>query len=288
MLEFLSDNLKYGVRNLNLNLLYEIRARSGQPTLINYDGNYQFLGKNGLVASNSQSIICTQKEIEDMVYSAGNFSIYAVEDQIRRGFITANHGERLGLAGEYVYEKGQPLTLKSIRSICIRVPHEIKGCAQEVFNQCLSDEPRNLLIISPPGQGKTTILRDLSRILSENTHKNILICDERGEISVGNIGTTCDVIVFAEKKVAFEAGIRAMRPDIMITDEIMSDDIGPIKKAIFGGVIVIASAHLRSFSEILEAKMDIFDRYAILDREKIGKLLEVYDKNGNRIYKYGD
>ena len=288
MLEFLSDNLKYGVHNLNLNLLYEIRARSGQPTLINYGGNYRLLGKTGLVSSSSQAIICTQKEIEAMVYSAGNFSVYAVEDQIRRGFITAKHGERLGLAGEYVYEKGQPLTLKSIRSICIRVPHEIKGCAQEIFKQCLLGEPKNLLIISPPGQGKTTILRDLSRILSENTHKNILICDERGEISVGKMGATCDVIVFAEKKVSFEAGIRAMRPDIIITDEITTDDIPSVIKAIFSGVIVIASAHLRSFSEIKEAKMDIFDRYAILDREEIGKLLEVYDKNGKKIYKYGD
>lgn len=288
MLEFLTDNLKNSLKYLNLNLLYEIRARAGQPTRVNYGGEYRFLGQNGIVSTENQAVICEQKEIELMIYSAGKFSVYAVEDQIQKGFITAEHGERVGLAGEYVYEKTQPITVKSIRSICIRVPHEIKGCAQEIFNVCFENGLKNLLIVSPPGQGKTTILRDVSRILSEKTQKNILICDERGEISEGDVGTTCDIITFADKNVAFEAGIRAMRPDVMITDEITGDDISAIKKAIGSGVIVIASAHFCSFSEVKNAKIDIFDRYAVLNRTKIGKLFEVYDKNGNRIYQNDD
>jgi stage III sporulation protein SpoIIIAA len=101
-------------------------------------------------------------------------------------------------------------------------------------------------------------------------------------------GIMCDVIGYAEKKVAFEAGIRAMRPDIIITDEITFDDISIIKKAIGSGVATIASAHLRSFEEVLEMKMDIFDEYAVLSEKEIGRLRYVYDKKGKMIYKDGD
>ena len=287
MLEFLTDNLKNGLKSLNINLLYEIRVRAGQPTTVNYAGKYNYLGEKGIVFSKDNAIVCTSKQIEDIVYSAGNFSVYAVEEQIRRGFITADCGERVGLAGEYVYAKGQPVTIRDISSVCIRVPHEIKGAATEIYQKCLADNLRNLLIVSPPGFGKTTILRDLARVLSENTHKNILICDERGEIATGDIGITCDIIAYADKKTAFESGIRAMRPDIMITDEITEEDVPAIKKAIGGGVFTVASAHLCSFQEICRAKMDFFDRYAVLDNHQIGKLHYVYGKNGELIEQNG-
>ncbi len=285
MLEFITDNLKNGLKALNINLLYEIRVRVGQPTMVNYGGKYSFLGETGIVQSKENAIVATQKQIEDIVYSAGKFSVYAVEEQMRRGFITADCGERVGLAGEYVYSKGQPLTIRDIRSVCIRVPHEIRDAAKEIFDKCLSKKLQNLLIASPPGFGKTTILRDLARLLSENTRKNILICDERGEIATGDIGITSDVIAYADKKVAFEAGIRAMRPDIIITDEITEEEIAIIKKAISSGIITIASAHFSSFEEIKASKMDIFDRFAVLDGEKMGKLRDIYTKNGELIEK---
>lgn len=284
MLEFLTENLKKALKNLNINNLYEIRIRAGQPIRVNFAGVYRYLSENGLSFEREFAIIATQKQIEEIVYSASNYSVYSVEEQIKKGFITAERGERIGLAGEYVFSKGQAITIRDIRSICIRVPHEVIGCGEEIYKRCLRDDLQNLLIASPPGLGKTTILRDLARILSEKTQKNILICDERGEIAVGDIGLTCDIVSFSDKKTAFEAGIRAMRPDIMITDEIAETDISAIKNAISGGVTVIASAHLHSYASALEAKIDFFDEYAFLNEKSIGLLKCVYGKHGEVLY----
>ncbi|MBE5752682.1 MAG: hypothetical protein E7343_01270 [Clostridiales bacterium] len=284
MLEFLSENLKNAIKFLNLNLIFEIRIRAGQPTTVNYNGSYSYLGENGIVKTAQDAVICTKKEVEDMVYSAGNYSVYAVEEQIRQGFISANGGVRVGLAGEYVYTKGQPVTIKNIRSLCVRVPHKIIGVAKDIFDVCFNENYSNLLILSPPGQGKTTILRDIARIFCEKTLKNILICDERGEISMSDIGFMCDIISFSDKKTAFEVGIRAMRPDIMITDEITKDDIPAIKRGIGSGVTTIASAHLKNFNDVLETEMNIFEKYVVLDDKVIGKLSKVLDKNGECLY----
>lgn len=111
-----------------------------------------------------------------------------------------------------------------------------------------------------------------------NYGKNILICDERGEISAGDTGATSDVLLYADKATAFEAGIRAMRPDIMITDELSAADCSAVERAIFGGVKVIASAH---FSEIFDVKppfSGLFERYVLLDSKTIGKVKAVYNE----------
>ncbi len=241
MLEFLPDNIKEALRHVNLNRVYEIRLRAGRPVTVNYEGKYRCLGAYGLVEKPSAALHPSLTEIGDTVFSAGRFSVYSVEEQIKRGFITGEYGERIGLAGQYVFEKGKALAIRDFTSLCIRVPHEIIGCGREIYRRCLSDRLRSVLVMSPPGIGKTTILRDLSRTLSEITGKNILICDERGEISAGDTGATSDVLLYADKATAFEAGIRAMRPDIMITDELSAADCSAVERAIFGGVKVIAS-----------------------------------------------
>ena len=278
MLEFLPDNIKEALRHVNLNRVYEIRLRAGRPVTVNYEGKYRCLGAYGLVEKPSAALCPSLAEIGDTVFSAGRFSVYSVEEQIKRGFITGEYGERIGLAGQYVFEKGKALAIRDFTSLCIRVPHEIIGCGREIYRRCLSDKLRSVLVMSPPGIGKTTILRDLSRTLSETTGKNILICDERGEISAGDTGATSDVLLYADKATAFEAGIRAMRPDIMITDELSAADCSAVERAIFGGVKVIASAH---FSEIFDVKppfSGLFERYVLLDSKTIGKVKDVFNE----------
>ena len=147
----------------------------------------------------------------------------------------------------------------------------------------MSDRVRNPLLMSSPGLGKTTILRDLSRILSEKTKKNILICDERGEICVGEYGDACDVIRFCDKERAFTAGIRAMRPEIIITDELSLVDCSALKRAVAAGVCIIASAHFSAFDFVEKTFTELFERYVLLDEEEIGKIKAVYNAQGKQI-----
>lgn len=279
MLEFLPTVVASALRYVNLNKVYEIRLRAEKPVTINYEGRYRYLGECGLTDNPSAALFSSASDVADTVFSAGKFSVYSVEEQIRRGFITAECGERVGLAGRYVYENGKTLAMRDFTSVCIRVPHEMIGCGSEIYRLCLKDKLRNLLILSPPGIGKTTILRDLSRLICENKRKNVVVCDERGEISAGDTGETSDVLLFADKATAFEAGIRAMRPDVMITDELSATDCAAVERAVLGGVTVIASAHFSEISALKAPFVGLFERYALLDEREIGKLKHLYDKN---------
>lgn len=280
MLEFLPEKIKIGLAKTNLRFVYEIRLRARKPTLVNYKGTYCFLGLYGVTDIREQALICEEQDIADCVFRAGNYSVYSVEEQIKQGFLTATSGERIGIAGEYVFEHGQPLTIRNFSSLCVRVPHEIEGCAKEVYQRCMSDKLRSTLLCSAPGLGKTTILRDLSRIIGEETKKNVLICDERGEISCGNVGERCDVLKFADKKTAFTSGIRALRPDIIVTDELSAEDCAAVKKAIYAGVYVLASAHFDNAENIREPFSGIFERYVFLERDSVGKIKGIYDNQG--------
>lgn len=277
MLEFLCEEIKAALKKENLRYVYELRIRAEKPITVNYCGKYLYLTNYGVRENPQGAIVCDKKEIEEMVFAAGKYSVYSIEEQLKKGFITAENGERIGLAGRFVTENGKTLTVRDITSLCIRIPHEIYGCAKEIYERCLEKRLCNLLIASPPGQGKTTILRDLCRILSEKTKKNLLICDERGEISSGETGDTSDVFTFADKETAFEAGVRAMRPQIIITDELSENDCRFVKRAALSGVTVIASAHFKDCSEIYPPYLGLFERYVFLDENEIGKLKGAYD-----------
>ncbi len=278
MLEFLPDYLKKALRNLNLLEVYEIRLRAQKPIVISHKGKYRYLANSGLTNFENKALIATISDISESVYRAGKYSVYSIEEELKKGFLTAEGGVRIGLCGEYVFEKGQPLSIRNITSLCIRIPHEVKGAGEEIYNACLRDRLRNLLIISAPGLGKTTILRDLSRLLGEKGLYNILICDERGEIAVGETGRTCDIISYADKKTAFEAGIRAMRPDVIITDELSTSDCIEVEKAKNAGVIVFASAHIISINEVRQPFLRLFDRFIVLS--DIGKIQGIYGESG--------
>ena len=283
MLEFLPIKVKEALAYLNIKFLYEIRLRADKPILVNYNGEYRYLSSYGITDHMEKAIRPTYDDIADCVYRAGNYSVYSVEEQLKKGFLTAKNGERIGLAGEYVFQNGQPLAIRNFSSLCIRVPHEVIGCAEEIYYSCMRDKVRNLLLMSSPGLGKTTILRDLTRIIAQKNMKNVLICDERGEISAGNVGESCDVVKYSDKQTAFEAGIRALRPDIIVTDELSATDCEALTGAIYAGVGVIASAHFSDIKHIKAPFWGLFERYVFLDACTIGKIRAIYDENGKEL-----
>lgn len=276
MLNFLPFHFFNAIHKINANLLYEIRLRVNQPTTVRVGEEYVFLAEYGVSHRREDAMIATKEDVTETVLAAGKYSVYSVEDQLRQGFVTADEGVRIGIAGRFIFEKGIAITVRDISSLCIRIPHEIIGSGEAIYQKCLFNGLKNLLIVSPPGQGKTTILRDLSRLISLKTKKNVLICDERGEIACGNVGDSSDVYSFADKRTALMMGVRVMRPDVIITDELMEEDLPFLRRAKSSGVKLISSYHAGDIKEVPTVFQECFEYIILLDSFKIGKIAEIY------------
>ncbi|MCL2861354.1 MAG: Flp pilus assembly complex ATPase component TadA [Firmicutes bacterium] len=286
---------------LNFEKLYEIRLRTNKPIMVNYGGKYFFLSPLGIKEyADDETLVIGDGVINDIVVKASDYSLYAVSEQICAGFLTIRGGIRLGLSGEIVWDRGVVKTIKNFSSLNIRVPHEIKGCAKRLLNICVTPQIKNTLIISPPGAGKTTLLRDLARLsASSNPPNNILLIDERNELAaVANgiaqldVGLSTDIISNCSKEYAFESAIRALRPDIIICDELFGEkDLISIEEATLSGVKVFASVHANDYHDIMMkkgfeniVKKRLFSRFVVLsNKHGPGTYDGVYDENFNKI-----
>ena len=291
MLGFLTENILSALRNVNTNLVYELRIRSNKPIVLNYGGVYTFLGPRGTTENIASALTASFFDIEKIIYRASEFSVYSVTEQLRRGFIAGAGGERIGLAGEFDYENGQVFTVKDVTSLNIRVPHEVRGCGEEIYRACFARKPASALLVSAPGRGKTTILRDLARLISAHHFINILINDERNEICACNkdysldTGAFTDIVRYADKRDSLVCAMRAMRPDLIITDEIISvAETEAVGACIRGGIDVIASAHCRDLESLFGSPVfaaalreKIFEYYIVLAADGIGKVSGIYD-----------
>ncbi len=281
-LSFLPDEVGAAVSHLNYNRLSEIRLRRGQPVIVEYDGKYAFLGRTGIVSNASESIRLA--EITPVLNAATGGCIYGFTEQMKNGFITVEHGVRIGIAGEYVTEKGVVNTIKNVTSLNIRIPHDVKDCANYLFKTVFSSGPQSILIFSKPGLGKTTMLRDIARKLSQT--KNVLVFDERGEIAaLDNYGEgfdlgTVDVVRCYSKLGAIASAIRAMKPDVIITDELYGvEDIEAVRFAADCSITVIASSHISDREKLKKMPFEYF-----VELKSLGARPEIYDKNFNSYF----
>lgn len=276
MLNFLTDNLKQALTHINLNTLYEMRLRAGREVKVNVGGEYLYLTGNGTSKFARNACRIERDEIDEILSNACQKSVYSVSEELKQGFVTTERGVRIGIGGTFVTEGERVLSVRDFSSLCIRIPHTVDGCAEKVIEVCLK-ELSSVLILSPPGMGKTTLLKDIINRLSDRY--NLLIADERGELC--EKGTMADAIRFAAKRTAFSCGLRAMRPDMIVTDELTDEDYPAVKKTVHSGVCVIASAHLASIDL---APKNIFDFIVLLSSKRVGKVERIADKAGNMIY----
>jgi len=283
----LPEHLRDAFKALPWDRVYEIRLRANSPVIACISGRNFLLGK----------VTVSRTDIDTIIHKACNYSIYAVNEQIKQGFITIHGGIRIGLCGEVVSEKGEISTIKNVGSLNIRIPHQVRGCSFVVLPYIFAeDRPLKTLIISPPGAGKTTFLRDLACQVSDKySLLNTLVLDERGEIAAAHlgdnyldVGKTTDVMTGCTKQYGFDNGIRSMRPDVIITDEIATkEDVKMVRLAARSGVSVIASVHASGIDEIRQKPNfadiiteRIFDRFIVLAvRDNAGAVVGVYDSS---------
>ena len=278
---FLTDKIITALNKLNFNLLYEIRLRKDFPIKININGMFYYLTNDGASLLKTNAIICDENLIKEIIRNLTENSFYAFNDNIKQGFITSKSGIRVGIAGECVISDNKISTIKNITSLVIRLPHEIKGASNSIYNKIINNNSiYNSLILSPPFCGKTTILKDLARKINYNFNKNILIIDERGEFSSIK-GENIDVIKYGNKSFAFNYALRSLSPEIVITDELCGEeDWTFINKAISSGVKVLASIHSNSVDNLkkLSGFVNVFERYFLLDKSKgFGNLVSSFD-----------
>lgn len=255
----------------------EVRLRAGRPATVYANKREWKLLYHG------DNIIPNQQIIAQVVTCASDFSIYNTQEQLARGFCTIKGGHRLGICGESVCENGHISTLKNFSSVNLRIAHEILGTAEPIIN-LIWKNPASVLIIGAPGCGKTTVLRDTVRQLSDRLHYNVSLVDERWEVAAAvngvpqfDVGCVTDVISGAPKQQAVPLLLRTMRPEWIALDEITEySDLCTIFESANCGVRIIATAHADSMQEL--KCRPIYQK--MLNRQVFGHFVRIdHDRN---------
>lgn len=293
--------------NLDYDLLQEIRLRVNAPLLVIYDNNEFFItSESELSKGEADAYIITKNEIRETMEYISNYSLYAFEEELKQGFITITGGHRVGIIGKAVLEENKLKSMKHISFINIRLSHQVKGCADKVIPYITGDKGDDCyhtLIISPPRCGKTTLLRDVIRQLSNGDEKRpgitVGVVDERSEIGAcymgipqNELGIRTDVLDCCPKAKGMLMLIRSMSPRVIAVDEVGSvEDINAIEYVMNCGCKLIATVHGNSIEDIKNKPIlgklveeRLFERYVLLNNhDGVGHLEEIYDEKGKQI-----
>lgn len=274
--------------HISLEGIQEIRVKIGKPVIV-----YSNVGEKVL------DYLSTEEDIKYMMIKISNYSLYAFEEEIKQGYITLKGGHRVGIAGECVMDSEAVRTIKSISSLNIRVCREFIGSSNKLMPLITSNgEVHNTLIISPPKCGKTTILRDIGKNISNGMYglnlkgKKVVVVDERSEIAASyngipqmNVGIRTDVLDNCLKKTGMIMAIRSLSPEVIICDEIGTlGDLEALNMAFNSGVNIIVTVHgfdikdvyyRRIFKELIDNR--ILERVIVLSNRKgVGTIEKVY------------
>lgn len=269
--------------------IQEIRIKVGKPII--------------LILSNEEKVlnyVTTNDEVKGILVKISNYSLYAYEEEIKQGYITIKGGHRVGIAGECVISNGEIKTIKNISSLNIRISKAVVGSAKKIMPIITGgDRIYNTLIVSPPKCGKTTILRDIAKNISNGIYslglkgKKVVIIDERSEVAACyngvpqmDVGIRTDVLDNCLKKTGMIMAIRSLSPDVLICDEIGTlGEVEALNMAFNSGVNIVVTVHGFDIEDIYSRKVfkelideSIIERVVILSSRKGAGTIE-------RIYK---
>lgn len=272
-----------------LDALEELRLRPLLPPLLRFSHDEAFLAADGSLTEHPQAgRPLSESELRKTVLLLSDSSFYAVEEELRRGYITLPGGHRAGLCGRAVLAAGAVKTLKDISAVNIRIARPIIGLAAPLLPRLIDGNGRlrHTLIVSEPRGGKTTLLRDLTRVVSDGEGVRPLrvgVIDERSELAAMRggipqlpIGIRSDVMDGCPKAEGINMLLRSMGPEALVCDEIgRPEDAAAIMEAVNGGVKMLCSAHGASAEEIMSRpvlsqliKQRAFERIVLLSRRE--------------------
>lgn len=289
--------------NISVEAFEEIRIRTDRPVSLRKGADLFYLNRDGsLTSSVSQAIILSREEMEQILLNASRFSVYAAEEQISQGYLTLTGGHRIGICGEVIMRNGRIQGIRRISSYNIRIAREVRGCAEPVYPLLWEREAfLDTLILSPPGLGKTTLLRDLIRLISDGDGihgpRTVGLADERGEVAAcingvpqNDIGKNTDVMDGGSKTDTMMMLLRTMAPQVLAADEAGGEaDIRIFEQAKKWGTALLTTAHGTIRHHMFQSNVSQmqFSRYIEIEIDgKHTRRFQIYDQNRKPILSF--
>jgi len=274
--------------------LQEIRIRLNLPVELIFDDHAEWI----------EDAIPRVTDATFLINQLSEFSLYRLEDELREGYITIEGGHRVGIAGKVITLESRVKAIQNITFFNIRIAKEKIGVAETVLSQIYDKKYLNTLIIGPPQTGKTTLIRDLTRLISTGTGissaKKVGVVDERSEIGASikgvpqhNLGLRTDVLDACPKAEGMMMLIRSMSPEVMVVDEIGSQqDIDALMEVLNTGITILCSIHGGSIHELKRRpslkpifEQHIFERFIVLKRQtSMGRIWKIFDQDEKELY----